>query len=166
MCEIWIFSKTAAKSADIPWIIMFWQDPITNSGCLTWNTESQFSLCWLSILSFIHRVVGRTGDVVSVVLVRQSDGRLDFSRKGSICVFLYFVVSVLLEIPGEFRRGVWTGSESWAGYSDRLLLLQLTWDFNSGAQRRICGLKPNILYTKEYSKCYRCRSEGVFEGQY
>ena len=126
---------------------MFWQDPITNSGCLTWNTESHFFLCWLSILSFIHRVAGRTGDVVSVVLVRQSDGLLDFSRKGSICVFLYLVVSVLLEIPGEFRRGVWTGSESWAGYSDRLLLLQLTWDFNCGARRRICGLKSNTDFT-------------------
>lgn len=133
---------------------MFWQDPITNSGCLTWNTESHFFLCWLSILSFIHRVAGRTGDVVSVVLVRQSDGRLDFSRKGSICVFLYFVVSVLLEIPGEFRRGVWTGSESWAGYSDRLLLLQLTWDFNSGARRRICGLKSKTDFTLHVSGSY------------
>ena len=134
---------------------MFWQDPITNSGCLTWNTESHFFLCWLSILSFIHRVAGRTGDVVSVVLVRQSDGRLDFSRKGSICVFLYFVVSVLLEIPGEFRRGVWTGSESWAGYSDRLLLLQLTWDFNSGAPRRICDLKT---HTYDFTQTLRYTS--------
>ena len=126
---------------------MCWQDPITNSGCLTWNIESLFSLCWLNIVSFIHRVDGRTGDGVSIVLVRQSDGLLDFSGKGSICVLLYCVVSVLLEIPGEFRRGVWTGSESWAGYSDRLLLLQLTWDFNCWARRRICGIKSNTHFT-------------------
>lgn len=133
--------RYSLQSADIPWIIMCWQDPITNSGCLTWNIESLCLLCCLD--TFIHRICGRTGDVVSIMSVWQSDGLLDFSCKGSICVFLYFVVRVLLEIPGEFRRGVWTGSESWAGYSDRLLLLQITWDLNSGARRRICGLETD-----------------------
>jgi len=113
-----------------------------NKQWLSYMKHWECLLCCL-IVSSIHRICGRTGDGDSIMFVWQSDGLLHFSCEGLICVLLYCVVGVLLEIPGEFRRGVWTGSGSWAGYSDRLLLLQITWDLNSGARRRICGLKLN-----------------------